>query len=134
MHGQPREATQRPANARSATGLRRPGTITWVDRRRAVLLRPLPDGSIAVDRVERDVPGDGRTYLARVVHAIGDDERVVVVGPWPERTELEREYVAVRGHPERLVDVEPSGPLAAPETADLDEPILVEALRRIAAG
>lgn len=131
MHGQSREPALRPRNVDPTIGSLRPrSAITWVDRRRAIVVKTAPDGAVEVDRIERDAPGDGRTYLARIAHALGDEDRVVVVGPWLERTELEREYVAVWGHPERLVDVEPSGPLAR-EAADLDDAALVEALRRV---
>ncbi len=129
MHGQARHTTMRSSTGPGTTGGLRPrGAITWIDRRRAVIVKTRPDGSIDVGRVMRDSPGDGQTYLARVVHEIGDQERVLVVGPWPERTELEREYVAVHQRPDHLVDVEPSGPLGEP---DLDEPLLVERLRRL---
>lgn len=132
MHGQSREPALRPRNP-AIRDLRPRSAVTWLDRRRALVIKTAPDGSIDVDRIDRDAPGDGRTYLARIAHQLGTEGRVVVVGPWVERTELEREYVAVWGHPERLVDVEPSGPLAR-EAADLDDEALVEALRGIVAG
>ncbi|HWP62597.1 MAG TPA: hypothetical protein VNO86_03930 [Candidatus Binatia bacterium] len=139
MHGQARQTGPRPTSTLRPggtpyAGLRRGGAITWVDRRRAIVVKTAPDGTVEVERVERDVPGDGRTYLARVVHDIGDEERVVVVGPWPDRTALERAYTAVVQRPDRLVDVEPTGPLASDALmgAALDEPALVERLRRLA--
>jgi len=129
MHGQ--AARQSTLASLRSGGPRRGGAITWVDRRRALIVKTAPDGSVEIGRVERDVPGDGRTYLARIVHEIGDRDRVVVVGPWPERTALEREYVAVYQRPERLVDLEPVDPL---ERAAGDESILVAELRRLAAS
>lgn len=132
MHGQARQSGEQSAMSSPSAGrLRRRGAITWIDRHRAVVVKTTPEGSVEVGRVERDVPGDGRTYLARIAHEIGDQDRVVVVGPWPERTELERAYVAIYQRPDRLVDVEPAGPL---EASAVDEPTLVEALRTLASN
>lgn len=127
MHGQARHTIMRPSTGSEPMGGLRPrGAITWIDHRRAVVVKTRPDGSSDVERVERDRPGDGQTYLARVVRKIGDQDRVFVVGPWSERIELEREYVAVCQRPDHLVDVEPAGSLGE---ADLDEPLVVERLR-----
>ncbi len=65
------------------------------------------------------------SYLALVVRAIGDRQRVVILGPSSARLELEREYVAIYRRPDRIVDVEPAG---AVNTEDL-----VERLRALAA-
>lgn len=114
--------TPRPATARSV--LRRAsGAITWIDARRAIIARTAPAGAIDVETVAAETEGDGRTYLARVAHEIGDRERVVIMGPSELRTMLEREYVTISHRPDRLIDVEPSGPVTEEE--------LVRRLRRL---
>jgi hypothetical protein len=50
--------------------------------------------------------------LAAVAHAIGDRDRILVLGPEPSRTSLEREYVSIFRRPDRLVDMEPEGPVS----------------------
>lgn len=107
----------RPKTNRTARStLRRPsGAITWIDSSRALVARTAPAGAIDLERIERDAEGDGRTYLARVAHEIGDQDRVVILGPSSLRTRLEREYVTIFQRPDRLVDVEPSGPLTEDE-------------------
>ncbi len=135
MHGQAGKTAMRSTGVPRAR-LRRGGAITWVDSRRAIVVKTNPDGAVEVERVEREAPGDGRTYLARVVHEIGDEERVVVMGPWPARTALEREYTAIVQRPDRLVDVEPAGTLDPDElgAAAVDAPVLAERLRRLSEG
>ena len=59
------------------------------------------------------------------MHAIGDRERILILGPSSERLALEREYVSVFHAPERLVDVEPS--------ARMDEAAVVARLRELMA-
>jgi hypothetical protein len=57
-------------------------------------------------------------YLAQVVRVIGDRQRVVILGPSSVRLALEREYVAAFRRPDRLVDVEPAGPVSSDELVD----------------
>ena len=59
----------------------------------------------------REEPVAGRApFLARVVDEIGDRDRVLILGPDAMRVELEREYVAIFHRPDRILDVEASGP------------------------
>jgi hypothetical protein len=58
------------------------------------------------------------SYLAHVVRVIGDRQRVVMLGPGSDGLALEREYVAMFRRPDRLVDVEPAGPVSADELVD----------------
>jgi len=58
-----------------------------------------------------DDPDDVSGYLADVVDAIGAARRVVVLGPADMRLDLEREFVAIGHHPERIADAGPSGSL-----------------------
>jgi hypothetical protein len=82
--------------------------VTWVDRERAIVA--LRTGTEPIDVIRFDLPAEdvARTAaLANVVHAIGERDHVVVMGPEPERTRLEREYVAIYRRPDRLRDAEP---------------------------
>jgi hypothetical protein len=63
-------------------------------------------------------PDDDPTFLARVADVIDDADRVVILGPCDMRTRLEREYVTIWHRPDRLVDVEPSGPVTSAELLD----------------
>jgi hypothetical protein len=58
-------------------------------------------------------PDDMSGYLADVVDAIGGARRVVVLGTSDMRLDLEREFVAIGHHPERIADAGPSGSLDA---------------------
>ncbi|HSK51580.1 MAG TPA: hypothetical protein VLA44_02425 [Clostridia bacterium] len=86
--------------------------FTWIDQRHALVARTMPSG--AIDVTEVDLPGlheDEARALTRVADVIGDRERVVVTGPRSMRTALERQYVAIFHRPDRLIDIEPDGPL-----------------------
>lgn len=86
--------------------------VVWIDAQRAIVATSTGGAEAVVSEIS--APGDDgedSTYLARVVDAIGDRERVVIMGPDDSRLALEREYVAIDHRPERLIDVEPAGPL-----------------------
>jgi hypothetical protein len=101
------------------------GAITWIDRRHALIARTMPSGAIDVTEVYlTPSAADPSSGLTRVADAIGDRERVVITGSLAMRTALERQYVAIYQRPDRLVDVEPDGPLSRGE--------LVERLRELA--
>jgi hypothetical protein len=75
------------------------------------------DGQISTCEIARG-PEPELSYLALVVGAIGDRERVVILGPSSVRLALEREYVAIFHRPDRLVDVEPAEAINAEEVVD----------------
>jgi len=102
----------------------RGSAVAWIDDRHAVIARNAIDGSIDVTEVDRPGEGTDATYLAHVVDEIGDQERLVLLGPGTARLALEREYVTIYHRPDRLLDVEPSGPV--------DREGLVERLRALA--
>jgi len=85
--------------------------VAWIDADDALVACIAPDGTVSTCRIERGGLSD-LAYLTHVVRAIGDRERVIILGPGPMRLALEREYVAIYRRPDRLVDVEPSGPVA----------------------
>jgi len=103
--------------------LRRIAALAWVGPETTLVARRTSSGWVDVVRVVR---GDEEaTYLGRIAHQIGDAARVLIMGPDGLRTQLEREYVAIFKHPDRLVDVEPAG--------DVTEEALVERLRTLGA-
>jgi hypothetical protein len=82
--------------------------VVWISPRSALVARLDEQGHVTTSRIERGREPE-LSYLAIVAHAIGDQERVVILGPNATRLALEREYVAVYHRPERLIDVERSG-------------------------
>ena len=93
--------------------------VTWIDSRHAIVARTMPSG--AIDVTELDLPRDAANdspALTRVADAIGDRERVVIAGSAGMRTALERQYVTIFHRPDRLVDVEPDGPMTRKDLVD----------------
>jgi len=86
----------------------RPCAVAWIDDGHAKVVLMGPDGRISTRLVERGTHTEA-AYLAEIVRAMGERERVVILGPGPTRLALEREYVAIHHRPDRLVDVEPAG-------------------------
>jgi hypothetical protein len=94
-----------------------------IDGRSATLARMHPDGTVSLCSMTRG-PDAETPYLARVARAVGDHERVEVIGPDALRLALEREYVAIYRRPDHLRDVE--------SPAVIDESALVERVHRLA--
>ena len=88
----------------------RTSAVAWIDARTAVVARSIA-GDVALTEVRAHDGGHDPTYLARVVDAIGDQDRLVITGSDPVRLALEREYVTIYHRPDRLVDVEAAQPL-----------------------
>ena len=86
-----------------------PSAVVWIDERRAIVVTLSRDGRCSTCETDRDLESE-LAYLARVVHAIGDRDRVMIIGPNSARLALEREYVALARRPERIVDVDSAGP------------------------
>jgi hypothetical protein len=117
-------ATTSPMSRSEATALTRPeSAVVWIDSTSALVAEMDRQGRISTCAIDRGNATDPE-YLDLVIHAIGGRERVVIMGPGPARLELERAYVAVERRPDRLVDVEPAGPM--------DEAALVDRLRELA--
>ena len=91
-----------------------PSAVAWINRRQAIVATMSPDGQISTCEINRGLEPE-QAYLALVVRAMGDRERIVILGPSSIRLALEREYVTIYRRPERLVDVEPAGALQAEE-------------------
>ena len=93
----------------------RPDSVVWIDERRAIVAQCDPAGGISTVEIRRLHQPESR-YLGHVVHEIGGHERVMLVGPQPIRLALERRFVAVGHHPDRL--------MATPPPAQYADPIL----------
>jgi hypothetical protein len=105
------EVIQMPtAEAATATIATRPSAVAWIDDRHAYVATNAASGDLLFTEIvpRPGVAGHDQTYLARVVDAIGDRERIAILGPDTQRLALEREYVMIFHRPERLIDVEPS--------------------------
>jgi hypothetical protein len=112
-----------PPTAVSATSIS-PSAVAWINGREAVVARISSAGQVSVCEMNRGwLPRPD--YLAQVVRAIGDQQRLLILGPGSTRLILEREYVSIFRRSDRLVDVEPSGLVGARD--------LVERLRTLAA-
>jgi len=98
------------AEAAPATIAARPSAVAWIDSRHAYVATNATSGDLLFTEIvpRWGVADKDETYLARVVDAIGDRERIAILGPDTQRLALEREYVLIFRRPERLVDVEPS--------------------------
>ncbi len=117
------ERTGRRVGSNPPTGAAPSSAVVWINGRRAIVARMSEEGRITTSTIERALDAES-PYLANVVHAIGDCERVVILGPSSVRLVLEREYVAIHHRPDHLVDVE--------DAAAIDEAKLVERLRVLA--
>lgn len=117
MHGRPRQLKTPTRRTTRATLAHASGAVTWIDSSGAVIATKGASGGVSVRVVRRDPGPVGAPipFLARVVDEIGDRDRVVIMGPDAARVELEREYVAIFRRPDRIVDVESSGPTAESE-------------------
>jgi hypothetical protein len=86
----------------------------WLNGRHATLARCSSRRQVSTRTIERGIESQV-VYLGRVAHAIGDCERVMILGPGTDRLALEREYVAINHRPDRHVHVEPAGPVDVSE-------------------
>ena len=91
--------------------------VAWINGRHAIVARLDPGGGTTTCTIERGIEPE-LSYLRSVSRAIGDRERVVVLGPGSARLALEREYVTIYRRPDRLVDVEPAGLVDEGELVD----------------
>jgi hypothetical protein len=103
---------------------RKPSAVVWIDDAHAIVASTASDGGIATQLVDRG-PESETQYLAHVVHEIGDQPTVSVIGPSSIRLALEREFVAISHRPECLVGI--------PMNARNAEAQIVERMRRLAA-
>jgi hypothetical protein len=91
--------------------------VTWLNGRQAVVTQVDGNGRISNLTVDRGCSTE-QGFLADVVSAIGDQDRLMILGPTSTRLALERAYVNVYHRPDRLVDVEPAGQVDPDAMAD----------------
>jgi hypothetical protein len=96
--------------------------VAWIDEHHAIIATS-GQGGISTCTIKRGSEPES-AYHELVIRAIGDRQRVVIMGPSFDRIALERAYVAMYQRPDRLVDVEPSEPIG--------EAALIERLRQLA--
>jgi len=102
--------TRRRTGFRST--LRRAGAVTWIDPRRAIVARASGRGDIELREFSLPADADERRYgLGDVARELGGPDPVVFIGPESDRAALEREFVSVFRRPDRIEDIEPSGPM-----------------------
>jgi len=106
MHGATRTRTR---TTQAATGIR---AAVWLEPGRAFIVH-VGDGG---DRttLEVEVPllaGDMPPVLAEVAHAVGDADRVLMLGPVDLSTAPEREIVAIGHRPDAIREERPGGPV-----------------------
>lgn len=118
MHGRPsaRRAVPIVSTTDGRThGLRRSGAVTWVDGRHALVAHTTDAGADLVEILRSGAGRSDDAYLLRVAEELGDRERLLVLGPESFRVELERRYVALYGHPDRIRESSTTSESAGPE-------------------
>ncbi len=94
-----------------------PTAVVWISGRHAVVAVADDDaGGITSTTVERRIESEA-DFVARIVGAVGDSERVMVLGPASLRLAVQRAYVAISHRPDHLVEVDRSGPVDPVELA-----------------
>ena len=94
-----------------------PSAVVWVNRREATVVRVTRDDRISTCEISRGWLREA-PFLTHIVRAIGDQERVLILGPGSIHLALEREYATKFPRPERLVEVKASGPVDTGQLAD----------------
>jgi hypothetical protein len=101
----------------------RPSAVVWIGDDHAIVARVGYEGTVSTCEIARGAEPE-LSYLALVVGAIGERERVLIMGSASIRLALEREYLALHRRPDRLVDVD--------EAPGIDHESLVDRLRELA--
>ena len=91
--------------------------VVWLDHRAARVARRGPSGEPVVREIRRGALAEV-AFLVDIIHEIGSQERIVVLGDRVARLALEREYVSLYQRPDRLVDVESTAPGTAQELSE----------------
>lgn len=94
-----------------------PSAVVWVNRREATVVQITSDGRTSSCEISRGWLRE-TPFLACIAHAIGDQKRLLILGPDSIRLALERAYAPMFPRTERLVEVRASGPVDAPQLAD----------------
>lgn len=119
MHGTTRT---RPAIHPVGAGV---NAVVWIEPGRAIVVRgPSTGEPAAIELFIPDRPTETAPALAEVARAIGDVDRVLVLGTEDLRTLLEREVVAIGHRPDSIREEPLTGPVDAAD--------LVARFRRLA--
>ena len=94
-----------------------PTAVVWINGRHAVVAVADGDVGITSSTVEREIESEA-DFVARIVAAVGDSARVMVLGPTSLRLAVQRAYVAISHRPDRLVELERHGPVDPKELAE----------------
>ena len=94
-----------------------PSAVVWVNGREATVVQITSNGRISTFEISRGWLRE-TPFLAHIARAIGDQKRLLILGPGSIRLALEREYASMLPRPERLVEVKASGPVEAPQLVD----------------
>ena len=110
-------ATISSADTRAGDAPASPTAVVWINGRHAVVA--VADGEVGItsSTVERVVESEA-DFVARIVGAVGDSARVMVLGPTSLRLAVQRAYVAVSHRPDRLVELDRHGPVDRKELAE----------------
>ncbi len=79
-------------------------SVVTIGRSTAFLARIGQDGTVSRRSIERGLDSQG-AFFARIADAIGNHDRLVILGQETARLAFEREYVLIYHRPDRLVDV-----------------------------
>ena len=111
-------ATADTADSRPGRASVSPTAVVWITGRHAVVAVAHDDvGGITSTTVERIIESEAN-FVARIVGAVGDSERVMVLGPASLRLAVQRAYVAISHRPDHLVEVARTGPVDPVELAE----------------
>ena len=95
-----------------------PTAVVWISGRHAVVaVDSGGTNGITSSTVERMIESEA-DFVARVLGAVGDSERVMVLGPAGLRLAVQRAYVALSHRPDRLVELERTGSIDPVELAE----------------
>jgi hypothetical protein len=107
-----------PEELATAERVGHPSAVVWVNGREALVTYIDDLGRISSRGVDRGYSTE-QGFLADVISTIGDQERLMILGPTSARLALERAYVEIYHRPDRLVDVEPAAGADPDELASL---------------
>lgn len=94
-----------------------PSAVVWVNGREATVVQITSDGRMSTFEISRGWLRE-TPFLVQIVRAIGNQKRLLILGPGSIRLALEREYASMFARPERLVEVEASGAVDVTQLAD----------------
>lgn len=110
--------------AHPALQARASSAAVWINAEHALVATTTGSDRVFTCEINRGRSTES-SFMAVVVRAVGDHDRVVILGPSSTRLALEREYVAFFQRPDRIMDVEASDEVGTPD--------LIERLHKLVA-